>query len=253
MTLKINIDAAAIAEQFKEARLEAEQDIKKSVGDLAAMTHAKVAEMASQELHSTLKTLQENLGFEEVSEGVWVVSIDEGALFVEEGIPENTDMKPDLLKGATKVSKDGHRLRTIPFDHGKPPSQMTPTAQALVSQIKRVLKQEKIPFKKIEKNPDGSPRIGKLHSLDIDSDKPTPRASHPALKGLSIYQSQGSSGNVRRDILTFRTVSSGPSSEGKWIHPGLKAHKFLDRAYEWAVQEWEKSILPEIVAKWGTK
>lgn len=254
MALKLNIDIAAIANTFKEAKIEIEQDLKKSVGDLAAMTHAKVAEMASKELHSTQKLLQDNLGWEEVADGIWVVSIDEAALFIEEGIEANKDMKPDLLKGATQISKDGHAYRSIPFNHGKAPTQMTPLAQSLVSQIKRVLKQEKIPFKKIEKNANGSPRIGKLHKLDIDSDPPTARATHPALKGLSIYQSMTESGNVRRDILTFRTVSAGPASSNKWIHPGLKAKKFLDRAYEWAVNEWENNILPEVLKKWeGSK
>lgn len=250
MALKINIDVAALAQEFKELALEVEQDLGKAVGDLAAMTHAKVAEMASAELHSSLKTLQDALGFEELTPGVWVVSIDEKAMFIEEGIDANFDMKPGLLKNATKTSKDGHRYRSIPFDHGKGPAQMTPYAQSLVTQIKQTLRKENVPFKKIEKNSDGSPRIGKLHAFNIDSEKPTKNASHPALKGVTIYQSVTPSGNVRRDILTFRTVSDGPASNGKWIHPGMQAKHFLDRAYDWAMKEWETNVLPQILEKW---
>lgn len=250
MALKINIDVASIAAQFKEMALEVEQDLRKGVANLAAMTHAKVAEMASTELHSSLKTLQDNLGFEEISDGVWVVSIDEKALFIEEGIEPNKDMKEALLKNATKTSKAGYKYRSIPFDHGKGPSQMTPYAQSLVNRIKQQLKQQKIPFKKIEKNPDGSPRIGKLHEFSIDSEKPTRRANTPALKNVTIYQSVTKTGNVRRDIMTFRTVSASPASADKWIHPGLTAKKFLDRAEVWALDVFEKEILPEILDKY---
>jgi hypothetical protein len=250
MAIKINIDVAAIAAQFKELALEVEQDLRNGVANLAAITHAKVAEMARDELKSPLSQLQKALDWEEISPGVWVVSIDEKAFWIEEGIEPNKDMKPALLKGATKTSKAGHKYRAIPFDHGKPPTQMTPHAQGLVDKIKAKLRQEKVPFKKIEKTKDGSPRVGKLHEFHIDSDKPTPKASHPALKGLTIYQTKMPDGKIRRDILTFRTVSEGPNSKDKWFHPGYTAKKFLDRASEWAVKEWENEILPQILAKY---
>jgi hypothetical protein len=67
---------------------------------------------------------------------------------------------------------------------------------------------------------------------------------------VSIYQSVTATGNVRRDILTFRTVSEGPASQGKWIHPGLPPKHFLDRASEWAIKEWENNILPAVLEKY---
>lgn len=248
MSLKLNIDVSEIAKAFKEISLEVEQDLQKAVGNLAAMTHAKVAELASQELHSSLKTLQKSLGFEEISPGVWVVSIDEKALWIEEGIEPNTDMKPGLLKNA-KTSKDGHRYKVIPFDHGKAPSQMNPVAQQLVSEIRRGLEKANIPFKKIEKDANGSPKMGKLHTLDLGGPIPG-KGNTPALQGLNIYQSKGKNGNIRRDILTFRTVTDGPGSAGKWIHPGFQGKEFLDRAFSWAEEKWNNEILPDVLKKW---
>lgn len=250
MALKINLDLDKIANQFKELAYEVKQDLEKGVGSLAAMTHAKVAEMANEELNTSRKSFQESLGFEEVAPGVWIVSVDEKGLWVEEGIEPGHDMKPDLLKEDTKTSAAGHKYRSIPFDHAKPPSQMTPYAEQLVRKIKYVLKKEGIPFKKIETGPNGNPRLGKLHKLDIDTAPPTSRASTGALQGLTIYQSKTATGNVRRDIMTFRTVSSGPASQGKWIHPGMEAKHFLDRAEQWALKEWEDKILPEILKKY---
>lgn len=254
MALKFNIDAAKIAAQFKEFALEVEQDLQKAVANLAAITDAKVKEMANQELHSTRKKYMDSLGFEEVAPGVWVISVDESGLFVEEGIEPNKDMKPDLLKNDFKTSKEGHRYKAIPFDYGKAPSQMTASTQQLVAYMKKELKKEGVSMKKIERNQDGSPKVGKLHEFDFGN--PGGRmggpgkGNTPVFKNLSIYQTLTKTGNVRRDILTFRTVSSGPASAGKWHHPGLDAKKFLDRALEWAVQEWEAKILPEVLEKW---
>lgn len=249
MSLKIKIDTASIAAQFKEMAMEVQQDLQKGVADLAAITHAKVAEMAGDQLHSSRQTFMDSLGFEEISPGLWVVSIDEEGLWVEEGIEPNHDMKPDLLKGATKVSKEGYKYRSIHFDHGTAPSQMNGYAQNLVAKIRSDLKKKGIPFKKIETNPNGSPRVGKLHSFPngIDGNK----NGNPDLKGVSIYQTVTKTGNVRRDILTFRTVSGGPKSAGKWMHPGFTAKKFLDQAADWATKEWEDKILPEILSKYG--
>lgn len=254
MSLKFNIDAAAIAEQFNSFKLEVEKDLTTAVANLAAMTDAKVKEYASQDLKTTLEPFMNSLGFEEIMPGVWVISVDESGLWIEEGIVPGKDMKPDLLKDNFEVSKDGHRYKAIHFDYGKAPSKLTPSAQTLVAYLKRELRKEGVPFKKIETNADGSPKVGKLHELDFGN--PGGRmggpgkGNTPAFKNLSIYQSITATGNVRRDILTFRTVSSGPASADKWIHPGLEAHKFLDRAFEWALQEWESKILPEVMEKW---
>lgn len=251
--LKIKIDTQAIAKQLRDIAGEVEKDIQKGVANLASMTHAKVAELASQDLHSSRKKFMDNLGFEEVTQGVWVVSVDEGALWIEEGIEPNTDMKPGLLKG--------RQSRVIPFDHGKAPSQLNGYAQNIVSRIRANLKKEGVPFKKIEKGSNGAPLLGKLHSFPKENATPEERrrwsgelpgkGNTPVLKGVSIYQTLTKTGNVRRDILTFRTVSGGPASAGKWIHPGIEPKKFLDQAADWALQEWEQKVLPEILSKYG--
>lgn len=259
MSLKINIDVSAIASQFKELAIEAEREITKAVAGLATMTHARVAEQAGQKLKSSLKDFQDNLGFEEISPGIWVVSIDQPALWIEEGIEPGHDMKPDLLKNA-QVNSKGKRHKVIPFDHATPPSSRNANAERIVQELKTGLqeinKQRKqadprsgnITITKIEKNADGSPRVGKLHEFDIPSDKPTANAKHPALKGLTIYQSKDEkTGNIRRDVLTFRTVSDS-SAPDSWIHPGYKAQHFLEDAEQWALNEWENKILPDVLS-----
>lgn len=247
--LKFFINAEEIAAEFQHFKVEVEEALTESVKALAASTHAKAIEIANKELHSRRQTYLDNLNFEEVTPGLWVVSLDEPAMWIEEG-RKSGSMVEDLLRHGAKTAKDGSRYKSIPFDHGKSPANLTPFGRQMVTKIKSSLKSFNVPFKKIEYNKDGSPRLGKLHTLDIPSPKPTSRASTPALFGVSVYQSQGANGKVRRDILTFRTVSS--KHEGsKWIHPGLEGEKILDQALAWAEKTFESEILPQIYERFG--
>lgn len=247
MPLKFFVDAEDIASQFGDFKLEVEQDIVKAVGGLAAMTHGLTIEKAQQELHSTRDRYVNALSFEEVAEGVWVVSLDEPALFIEEGLPANFDMKPGLLKDS-KVSSKGVQYRVIPFDHSTPPSQNTIKKQTLVNQIKKGLKDKGVGFKSIEKDANGSPRVGRLHK-DINLGGPVMgRGNTPVMNGINVYQTKTATGGIRRDVMTFRTVTSAQTD--KWIHPGLDAKKFMDKALEEAMAIWENEILPQVLAKW---
>jgi hypothetical protein len=160
-------------------------------------------------------------------------------------------MTEDLLRKNAKIAKDGSRYKAIPFDHGKPSSQTSVNTSMLVNQIKAELKARNIPYKKIEYNADGSPRIGRLHTIrGINSPKPSERASHGVLEGLTIYQRKLPSGKVRRDIMTFRTVSSKMKGS-KWIHPGIEPKKFMDEALEWAEKVFNDEILPSILDRYS--
>lgn len=246
MSLKIKIDATGIANTFKEFAAVVEKEIKNSAAELAVITHAKAQEMAQAELDTSRKDYLDALGFEEVSPGVWVITLEEGAMWIEEGIPQNFDMKPGLLRDG-ETSPSGKRYRVVPFEHTKTPTQMTQKASSIVGQLRAQLKKQNIPFKSIERDSNGSARTGKLHALNLKSDVPG-NGNTPALKGVSIYQTVTKTGNVRRDILTFRTVTG--EQTGKWLHPGFAKKKFLDRSFDWALKEWETKILPEILDKW---
>ncbi len=262
MAFKVQVDAAKIASVFAEWKEAVERDIKKSMGELAAITHAKVKDDASIGLkHSkVVGQYMENLGWEAVSDGVWCVYLKEPALWIEDGIKPGTDMKPGLLKGK--------KYRVIPFRYDKGPTQNSDDTNKVIDNIKSELRQQdiskkdpsfnkngnamsKVPFKNIEYDKNGSPKVGKLHQFDFGGQRPG-KGNTPQMNGLSIYQSV-KNGKARRDILTFRTVSSGPASEGKWIHPGFEGKKYLDAAADWALKEWENTILPGIIAKWGGK
>jgi hypothetical protein len=247
--LKFEIDIEALASQFKEEAEKVQEALYEGVKALSAMTYARVVELANEKLHSTRQDYINALDYKEISKGVWIVSLSEKMLWLEEG-KDPGSMIDDLLKKNPKIAKDGTKYKVVPFEHSKAPDRMSKHHQSLVNDLRKELKSRNIPFKKIEKNPDGSPRIGKLHTLNIPSPLPTPRASYETFHGLTIYQHRTPSGSIRRDIMTFRVASEKHKQQGKWYYPGLEAYKLMDKAFEASVQEFETSILPSILAKY---
>jgi hypothetical protein len=251
MSLKFEIKLDDFVGELKEFAQEIEQDMQKGIQRLAASTYGHVKEQAAAKLHTSYKAFVDNLTFEEIAPSVFMISVLEDGLWVEEGIEKNKDMKPDLLQGKSHA--------VIPFDYSKSPSQVDAGTKGAIREIDRQLRGisnkrakdglSNITRTKIEYNDSGSPKIGKLHEFDFGGRTPG-KGSTPQLKGLSIYQSLTSTGNVRRDVMTFRTVTNGPASQGKWIYPGIEGKKFLDEALTWAQKEWDEKIYPDILSKW---
>jgi hypothetical protein len=246
MRLNFFVDVEALTSELNNFKEEAKAALTSGVKAVAASTHAKTIELASQKLNTTRKLYLDNLDFKEVMPNVWVVSLDEPALFLEEG-RKSGSMIEDLLKNGAKISKDGHRYKAIPFEHSKPTTQMTPFGRDMVGLIKNVLRREGQTIKGIQRDDSGNPRLGKLGTYHIESPKPTARANTPALYGLNIYQTKQANGKIRRDVMTFRIVSDKQS--GKWVHPGREAGKFMDEALKWSEQIWETEILPAIMKR----
>lgn len=244
--LKFLINTDELAAAFGDIKIEVEEALNKSAKQLASMTHAKVVEMAQKELSSTREKYLSQLEFQEIVPGVWAITLNQPALFIEDGMQPHS-MVDDLLRKNPKISKDGFRYKHIPFEHSKPSSEQTMQGKQLTSQLKELFKREGIPFKGIEKNADGSPRIGKLHTLQLGGARPTAKATSPAFDGVTVYQSMTRQGKVRRDVMTFRTVSDKSKAMGKWFHPGLTAKKFFEKAYDWAEKTWENEILPAVL------
>lgn len=246
--LKIQIDAEEIASQFGDLKYEVEEALTEAVRQASVMAYGIANELAAEKLNSRLKTYQDALSYEEVSPGLWTVSLDESAFWIEDGISAH-DQRETLLKNNAKVSKDGTRYKVIPFEHSKNPSQQTSRAREISQMVKKELKARNIPYKKIERDEKGSPRLGKLHSFSVPgSPKPSPKAKFGALSGINIYQRM-EKGRAVRDIMTFRTITS--KKDDRWMHPGLQAEKILDQTFDKIQQIFDLEILPEVLRKYS--
>ena len=242
--IEVNIDE--ITKEMTTLKKEITETVNQSVQSLASMTHAKLNELADENLVSLRQKYKNEIAFDNPEEGLWVVTLKQPAMWIEEGL--ESGFQEGLLHGrSSKISKDGKRYATVPFEHSKPSSEQSSKSRELSGQIKDFLKQKGISHRKIEYGADGSPRLGLLHKFDIPSAKPTSKSKDPALKGLAIYQKMTEEGSVKRSIMTFRTITEDHRGEGKWYHPGLDGKKLVDKAFDWALNEWENTILPSIM------
>ena len=83
--LRFDIDVNLIASSFGEMKKQVDKDLKQAVSSLASMTHAKTIELANSELKSLAGMYTKGLSFQQLEENLWVVSLDESVLWVEDG------------------------------------------------------------------------------------------------------------------------------------------------------------------------
>lgn len=265
-----------VAENLKGAQ----KKIEKAVGMLAAQAHAHIVDQAQQELHSRrekyISALQPPQ--EEGSAATWVIALNPEALWIEEGVGSNTEMLDKLLDSPkTKTAKDGSRYRPIPFENNKTPTTLKgmPYADQMKQAAKRFLKSQGVPFSMIEKNGDGSAKTGLLHSFEFFPERRHPkkekdgpgqghgfvgdaRRGHfengytPFLYGMRVYQREvedaAKKKSIQRSVVTFRNVSSKQDASKMWVHPGLEPKHFFEKAYDWALKEWQTNVAPQLIA-----
>lgn len=262
---QIKLDISQLIGLNANVKAKAEGLVKEAAGRLAQQTHAHIVERVQAQLHSTRNIYKQNLKIKPINDKVMLLVLEQGALFIEDGMPAH-EMIDDLLKGPSDkihTAKDGSKWRVIPLQHNKAPQDTPESTADLQSTIKKYMKKNKIPYGKIETNSDGSPKLGLLHQFDIvDSPVKTNSGAGqgwgavgdvkqgptgiPFLQGVNVYQRKTADGGVRKDIMTFRIVSTKHKGTGRWMHPGTPARKFFDEAYQWALDQWEREIKPEI-------
>ena len=243
--LVFKVDAKTLAAEFEGLQRQVEDAIRGGVQAAAQMTYGKVLELANDGLNTTRKLYTDNLTLEQVDANIWAVTLKEPAMWVEEGM-KGGFMQQLLDSPKARTSKEGIKYNIIPFEHPESSQGVGTDKTSLVSMLKNELKQRGVPMKKIERNADGTPRLGKLHTFNIASPKPTQAASHPVFHGLSVYQKETSKGKVQKQIMTFRVISEKHKGS-KWRHPGTEPKHFMDKAFQWVSDEWEKTILPSIL------
>jgi hypothetical protein len=266
----INIDMKDLLELRKEIEPKMENILKEASRDLAIQTHAHIVEEVQQKLHSTRDKYLQALHFEEVSEDVWIVSLDQKAMWIEEGMEEH-EMIDDLLSSSkAKTAKNGSRFLSVPFQHNKGPTQQTQAQKDLTDTIKSHMSKQKMAYGKIETDANGKPKLGLIHKFDILKQ---PTKTHegpgqgrgpigsvrqgptgiPFLQSVRVYQKriQDGAGKEKtvKSIMTFRVASSKHKGTGRWVHPGLEAKNFFEEAHDWALRLWEEKIKDQIYKK----
>lgn len=267
----INIELEQLLGLEGSVKAAAERTMALAAQSLAAATHGHIVEQVQSKLHSTRQKYLDALSFKQLNKDTWIISLGPEAMFLEEGMQRH-EMIDDLLgqgrgphKGSpAKTAKDGSKYRVIPFEHKKGPTAQTQKAKSLTDIIKGTMKQLNIPYGKLEMNAAGKPKVGLLHSFDVLK-KPNSmgggdveRGKHSGislLQGVRVYQKPvagpGGTSSVKRQIMTFRAVSSKHKGTGRWVHPGLQPRLFMDEGYRWALEQWSQKIAPEILKQFN--
>lgn len=254
--LRIDINFDEVLTKYADKQKSVFEDLRMGVKSLQASVHAHVLEEANVKLHSRREQFVEALKVEQIDDNTWVMTIPAKVRWIEDGLPEGS-MLPALLRSAkAKTSKDGHRYVIVPFKHNSVSRRQgsSPSAQMatkLNKMIRSELKKRGVGYQKIDRNANGSPKLGLLHSFDFGGPKKAHWTS-PALDGIRIYQSEVTDKkgkkSIQRDVMTFRVASSKHFGL-KWERPAMEGMGFLQSAHAFAVREWEQNILPSIIQK----
>jgi len=244
-----------------------EKATKEAARDLSAMTYEHLRENVQSKLHTTTEKYLNSLSIYQDGD-VWIINLDAKARWIEDGM-EAHSMVEDLLKSksAKTSKKDGSRYVVIPFQHNVGASKQTPQATDLTNAIKAHMKQQKIPYGKLEKDEQGNVKSGLLHKFNLDKPLKTKQGvgqgsgpigspkqgttGTPFLHGVSVHQypipTTGGGVGWKKFIMTFRVASSKHIGTNKWIHPGLTPGYFFEEAYDWALNLLEKEIKPKVI------
>ena len=287
------VDLARIAESLGQTREVIETHLIPEIKNLSISTHQFVLKYAQNMLKSSswklplfLGEKNKNVRWIEITDGLWVVEIDDSAAWIEEGRPPTSMATEDWLlkpsKGGSskwpKRAKDGSLYRPIPFTHFKSKGELPPTDKpAYRTMVGNAMERQGI-SKGIERNSDGTPKLGILHKLNITPPGPQsqfpnmysrPRtAEEAALSGLKphggIFHLQGAVVLQRmigkkkktpvKETVVFRIVSSKHKAEGRWMYPKTEGIHSLKAAYEYAqktMDEIEKRLQDKIAQVTG--
>lgn len=288
MDIHVNLDLSGVF-SFVKALEGFEAEVRSKVSDLAAQAHLHIKEQVQIKLNTRRAMYDQALSRAvEVAPGIWVITLDASAVWIEEGMPAHS-MVDDLLRKNAKTAADGSRYKVIPFAQDKGGKTTTPGQAVLNAALKTELKKRNIGYKSIERNADGSPKTGLLHAFGMKGgpanipSPPRPEGTAgkpgwgkgavgepmqgpnaqggsgggtPLLQGVRIYQTLLKGTNKKgqqkasRSIMTFRVVSSKHKGV-KWNYPGIEGSHFFEDAEKWAERTWSNDILPDILKRMG--
>lgn len=272
----VNFDLSGL-EGLKDLEGAIKDAAEEATQELAAMAHAKAVELAHERLHSRRQKYVDALHLTQ-EDGVWVLSLDASAVWIEDGLPRHSMLDALLASPKAQRAADGSAYLVVPFEHsGKGPASATPAQVDLVNKLKSEFKKRKIPWAKVERDDQGRPKVGRLHKFNV-TDGPLKTHSGPGqgwgpvgdvrqgpnerqkagggpggggtpfLAGVAVYQHADGNGGVKRSVMTFRVASSKHRDQNRWVYPGIEGASILPSVEQWAEEQVEK-MTPDLIEK----
>lgn len=251
--INLSVDVSFLDTLSQTLRSEMQKQSAAGAKYIAVATYNKILELVNAQLNSTKNQYLEALSLTQEDENTWFITLDAKAVWIDDGIPENTPMATSswLLKpGKTKTSKEGFEYRSIPMPAaGKTTaSPVNATVAAFQKAVRKELAQRKIPVRRIERDANGKPKAGLLHEFKLKpkgkiGDRPGTDGPAGFTATVRVYQKliKNKKGKevAKKSIMTFRTVSS-KYANSKWIYPGYTAKHFMDQAFAYGLSLMSK-------------
>ena len=267
--ISVDIDLSELQKFFS---VDAVQTVlEQAASELTTKTHEKVLEYARDRLKTRLPKFQAGVKVYQ-EDGVWVIALDKDLAWINDGVAAGS-MLPGLLGGkSAKTAKDGHKYAIVPFPQavGSGPTNTPDWQMDLVESAKTAVKKAGLKWKELELDDQGRPKLGLLHKLKMNTPNKTsegpgqgwgnvgdPRVGKTGIQfmqGASVYQREVTdratgTKSVQRGVITFRTASEKHGAEGRWQYPGLEKTNIFEDAYEWALDELERTVQPQVNEK----
>ena len=268
---RFQVSTEEIAAQLHTIGSQISGQVTTMVRGLSLLTHGFIIDKAQKELtgynrEAFLGENNDNVHWVQISDGIWVVEIDESAAWVENGRPAVSMATEEWLLKNAKTAKDGSKFKVIPFTQsqgkGKSANFKNPLPE-LEKMVKDTLASKGIDLKKVENDSLGNPKLGIIHKVKMETPD---QGQHPDLfsaprsqemadltglkphggifygKGLVVTQQKGPRGGIIKSAVTFRVVSSKHALEGRWMAPAVTPFNSIEAAYKWAQGQWEKMV-----------
>lgn len=281
MGFHIHVDITEAANKLGQSAELIKDQITNAVGILSAGAQSFIVQTANRELEGYQRTAylgkdNENIKRLDLGNGMWVVEVDEKARWIEEG---RERMFMDWLLKNAKTAKDGSKYKVIPMPQAKGAGSDGWNAHkpALREATEKVLKDNKISLKRLQRDSAGKPLVGLMRHIPtgrLEAQKEVatygtperndwfskPRTKEDSwntglpehngifyLQGLMVVQfpDKTAKHGVNRQAITYRVISSKHQQEGRWFYPKVEPLNAVTRAAEWAqkeMDEWMKDF-----------
>lgn len=189
--LSVELDISQLISTHENLAEQIEAKTQEYVRKLATQAHAHILQQIKDKMKNSSLQVEfgKSLSLQPVDDHTWSVIVPQKMVWIEDGLPSGFDMLPGLLKSPKAKSGKNGKYIIIPFKHNKIPQQQSAFEQIVNKYVKDEMKSRNVPYGKIEKNPDGSPKLGTLHKFNVN----TPSHSHAVKPGQSGPQRTPSS------------------------------------------------------------
>lgn len=234
-TISVKIRAEALGKTLENISEALQAQLNSAIGAVAHSAYSEAIRLAQEKLHSTQLNYINNLSIRKIDDNIWTITLfGKTANDIENGYP-GFSIRDNLLKNATKTSKDGSKYVDVPLTYEPfAKSSASPKTTDLRSAALALIKQNGID--KIIRDQAGAPIQGVVARIATTGSQ----FPESYLSGLTKIQ-KTYNGATQSTYLTFRRVSE-KTPANKWLHPGFKGVKIFDEIEQYIETEIDRII-----------